>query len=67
MRLTPALPRHRSNLWPGFIMGVGEVAFSPPTQDGMGFAQKYTCRPDVLVYGSECAQGRCKDQPVHTR
>ncbi|KAK4299208.1 hypothetical protein Pmani_028500 [Petrolisthes manimaculis] len=40
----------RENMVPNFILTLDQIAFSDPTENGMIFAEKYTKRPDFLVY-----------------
>lgn len=40
----------RENMIQNFILSKDQIAFSDPTESGMIFAEKYTKRPDFLVY-----------------
>ncbi|XP_042216519.1 N-acetyltransferase ESCO2-like [Homarus americanus] len=43
----------RANMMKNYILNIDEIAFSDPTESGLGFAEKYTGKPDFLVYSQE--------------
>lgn len=43
----------RDNMIANYFLNVNEIAFSDPTENGLKFAEKYTGKPDFLVYRRE--------------